>query len=164
MAKLVGVFRPNWIDQLKKEVGNAEAMGEVPLAACCIQTSTDKAVYAINRVERDKNPLAHAECLVIQKISNDLQTRYLTDVLIISTLEPCTMCMGAIANARIPELIYVCADEKGGYFSRHGVMMSSGEPTEVRVGTHHLQVTYLSESGREFQKSLTSFFSKKRFN
>ena len=62
----------------------------------------------------DKNPLAHAEMLVIQQASHILQQKRLVDCDLYVTLEPCTMCAGAIAHARFRRIIFGAYDIKGG--------------------------------------------------
>ncbi len=91
----------------------AEAMGEVPVGAVVVQNGRVIAT-GYNRREKDKNALAHAECEAIAKACKALGTWRLSDCTLYVTLEPCSMCAGAIVNARIFRVVYGAADEKAG--------------------------------------------------
>ena len=67
-----------------------------------------------NRREVDCDASAHAEIVAIRQAGTALQSWRLVDCILVVTLEPCPMCAGAIVNARIPQLIYGCADPKAG--------------------------------------------------
>jgi tRNA(adenine34) deaminase len=60
------------------------------------------------------NPVAHAEIIAIQKAASAIGNWRLDDCTLVVTLEPCAMCAGAIAQARIPKLIFGAWDEKAG--------------------------------------------------
>lgn len=162
MEKLVGVLSPIWIESLHRICRQRAQFGDVPIAAACVDRVTHGVEYAGNQVEQTHNPLAHAECVAIHQMSGIKKSRYLTDVILISSVEPCTMCMGALAHARIPGLIYFCQDEKDGYFTRHGVMVSETVLSQVRIGTHPFWVRHAPEYAEPFQQLLTDFFKPKR--
>lgn len=162
MEKLAGVLSPNLIESLYCLCKETAAVGDVPIAAACVDMVTGHMVYAGNQVEQENNPMAHAECLAIRQMSQMKKSRYLTDVVLVSTVEPCTMCMGALAHARIFGLVYFCSDDKDGYFNRHGVMIPSFGPSEVRLGTHSFQVQYAHQHASRFQTLMTDFFKGKR--
>jgi len=91
----------------------AVAAGEVPVGAVVLrQGSVIAAAHNAPRTRCD--PTAHAEMLAIREAAARLGTDRLTDCELWVTLEPCAMCAGAIAHARIARLYYGAADPKGG--------------------------------------------------
>jgi tRNA(adenine34) deaminase len=87
--------------------------GEVPVGA--IVTQDGKVVgEGVNRTRRDLDPSAHAEIVAIRRACAALETDRLTGCELWVTLEPCAMCAGAIAHARIDRLVYAAPDPKGG--------------------------------------------------
>lgn len=90
----------------------AEA-GEVPIGAVVVK---DGAVIAEahNSPRNDHDPTAHAEILAIRRAAQALGDERLTGCELWVTLEPCAMCAGAIAHARIARLYYAASDPKGG--------------------------------------------------
>ena len=93
---------------------NAAKNGEVPVAALIIDQSGKVIAEAENRVERDRDPTAHAEMLAIRKAAEIKGTPRLEDCDLWVTLEPCPMCAGAIAHARIRRLYFGAEDKKSG--------------------------------------------------
>lgn len=87
--------------------------GEVPVGAVIIM---DGAVVGegVNRTRRDNDPTAHAEIVAIRAACMALSTDRLPGAELWVTLEPCAMCAGAIAHARIGRLVYAAPDPKGG--------------------------------------------------
>lgn len=67
-----------------------------------------------NRREVDQDPTAHAEVLAIRAAAAALGSWRLEDCTLVVTLEPCTMCAGAIVLARIPTVVYGATDPKAG--------------------------------------------------
>ncbi|MEO1470529.1 MAG: nucleoside deaminase [Pseudomonadota bacterium] len=96
------------------EAEAAAARGETPVGA--VLSLPDGRIVAAdgNRVRGAADPTAHAEILVIRAAARALGSERLTDAILTVTLEPCPMCAGAIAHARIARLIYGAPDPKGG--------------------------------------------------
>ena len=91
--------------------GEAAAAGDVPIGAVLV---VDGRVFeARNEKERRPDPTAHAELLVIRAAAEALGRWRLGGSLYV-TKEPCPMCAGALAGARIERLVYGCRDPKGG--------------------------------------------------
>jgi tRNA(Arg) A34 adenosine deaminase TadA len=88
--------------------------GDVPVGAVII--SPEGAVLAIagNRVQRDHDPTAHAEILAIREATRKQGNQRLDGCDLWVTLEPCAMCAGAIAHARIRRLYIGALDDKSG--------------------------------------------------
>ncbi len=95
------------------EAGKAVAAGEVPIGAIVVR---DGAVIAAahNAPRALADPTAHAEILAIRAAARALGNERLDGCELWVTLEPCAMCAGAIAHARIARLYYAAADPKGG--------------------------------------------------
>jgi len=71
-------------------------------------------VRARNRREADRDPTAHAEIVAIRQAAAALGRWRLTDLTLVVTLEPCTMCAGAVTAARLGRLVYGAEDPKAG--------------------------------------------------
>lgn len=95
------------------EARAAEIIGEVPVGAV-VYHNGEIIARAHNRVEADTDCCAHAEILAIKQASLVLDNWRLSQAVICVTLEPCSMCMGAIRLARIPLLIYGASDPRVG--------------------------------------------------
>lgn len=92
----------------------AEA-GEVPVGAVIVSPKTGEVIAeAHNAPISGHDPTAHAEILALRKAAEKLNNYRLFGLDLYVTLEPCAMCAGAIANARIRRVIFCAEDEKGG--------------------------------------------------
>lgn len=87
----------------------AAAEGEVPIGAVVVLNG-EIISSAHNRCEQDKDPTAHAELLAIKAAAKAIGDFRLTGAELYVTLEPCPMCAGAAANARIGEVIFGAFD------------------------------------------------------
>jgi tRNA(adenine34) deaminase len=97
------------------EAAAAMAEGEVPIGAVVLHEPTARVIgRGHNRRENDVDPTAHAEIVAMRQAAKELGHWRLVDCVLVVTLEPCPMCAGAIVNARVPRLIYGCADPKAG--------------------------------------------------
>src|SRR4051794_3152127 len=92
----------------------AAAAGEVPVGAVLVDPGGTVLATAANRTRRDSDPTAHAELLAIREAAARLGNERLDGCALWVTLEPCAMCAGAIAHARIGRLYYAAPDPKGG--------------------------------------------------
>ena len=96
-----------------KEAKKAYDKDEVPVG--CVIEKDDKIIARAHNLKETKNDTTnHAEILAIQKASKKLQSWRLLDCDMYVTLEPCSMCAGAIINSRIRNLYYGTKDEKTG--------------------------------------------------
>ncbi|MHB8499424.1 MAG: tRNA adenosine(34) deaminase TadA [Candidatus Acidiferrales bacterium] len=96
-----------------EEARSAAAGGEVPIGALIVHDGKILARSG-NRTIRDCDPTAHAEVIVIREAARLLKNYRLAGTTLYVTLEPCSMCAGAIIQARIPRLVYGADDPKGG--------------------------------------------------
>ena len=105
------------LDKIYEQALIASKEKEIPVGACLI---TDTNVYyAHNQVEKSDHPFEHAEMLVIKEALKKENTRRLKNAVLIVSLEPCLMCMGALIKAGIKELYYVLDDPKLGALSHY---------------------------------------------
>ena len=96
------------------EAHAAAEKGEVPVGAVIVGPDGAVLARARNAMRGDKDPTAHAEMAAIRQACAKLGNERLSDCDLYVTLEPCPMCAGAIAEARIRRLYYGAADIKGG--------------------------------------------------
>ena len=91
----------------------AFAHDDVPIGAVIVR---DGKIIARgeNRVQKSKNPTLHAEIVAINQACKKLGQKFLDDCDIYVSLEPCAMCATAISFARIRNIYFAAADEKGG--------------------------------------------------
>jgi tRNA(adenine34) deaminase len=96
------------------EEGRAAALaGEIPIGAVLVHEAKVIARSG-NRTIRDCDPTAHAEIVVLREGARVLRNYRLAATTLYVTIEPCSMCAGAIVQARVPRLVYGCDDPKGG--------------------------------------------------
>ena len=127
---------------------------EVPVGAVIVRQGTVIA-EAVNAPRRLSDPTAHAEMLAIRAAANKIGEDRLIDCELWVTLEPCAMCAGAIALARIPRLYYGASDPKGGAVE-HGARFFS-QPT-----CHHRPEIYSGIGEDESAGLLRAFFADRR--
>jgi len=104
-----------WMREAIALAAAAAGAGEVPIGCVVVHEPTGRIVgRGANRREADHDPTAHAEILAMREAGRTLGHWRLVDCTLVVTLEPCPMCAGAIVNARVPRLVYGCADPKAG--------------------------------------------------
>jgi tRNA(adenine34) deaminase len=108
-----------------------------------------------NQIEQLKDPTAHAEMIAITAASNHLQSRRLEQCTLYVTLEPCTMCAGAIVLARIPTLVFGVFDPKAGAC---GTLYNITEDKRLNHTVHVVG----GVCDRESEALLKSFFGRVR--
>lgn len=142
------------MDLALKAAETAGQAGEVPIG-CVIVRDGEVIASAGNRTLTDKDPTAHAEVLAIRQAADKLGSERLVDCDLYVTLEPCTMCAGAISFARIRRLYYGAADPKGG-----GV--DSGVRFFAQPTCHHAPEVYSAVGETESATLLREFFRARR--
>jgi tRNA(adenine34) deaminase len=137
-----------------EEARAAGARGEVPVGCVIVR---DGAVVgrAGNRTLADRDPTAHAEIIAIRAAAASLGSERLDACDLYVTLEPCAMCAGAVAFARIRRLYYGAADPKGGAVD-NGVQFFAS-PT-----CHHRPEVYGGLAEAEAGVLLKEFFRERR--
>ncbi len=96
-----------------EEARASAAAGEVPIGAALVHDGKILARSG-NRTIRDNDPTAHAEIVVLREAARLLGNYRLAGTILYVTIEPCSMCAGAIIQARVPRLVYGADDPKGG--------------------------------------------------
>ena len=96
------------------EANEGLSKGEVPVGAVLVTQQGDIVARAHNQPIALNDPTAHAEILVMRKAGKALGNYRLTDTILVVTIEPCLMCMGAALNARISRLVFGAFDPKSG--------------------------------------------------
>ena len=128
--------------------------GEVPVGA--VITRDDAVIAsAANRMRAGTDPTAHAEIEVIRAAATALGSERLSECDLWVTLEPCAMCAGAIAHARIRRLYFAAPDPKGGAVD-HGPQFFT-QPT-----CHHKPEIYAGLGEAESSEMLKAFFAVRR--
>ncbi|MEV6023055.1 tRNA adenosine(34) deaminase TadA [Streptomyces sp. NPDC052036] len=96
------------------EAGQAAEGGDVPVGAVVL--AADGSVLAVGHNEREAtgDPTAHAEILALRRAASALGEWRLSGCTLVVTLEPCTMCAGALQQSRVDRLVYGARDEKAG--------------------------------------------------
>ena len=136
------------LDTMLIEGEKARKEGEIPISAALVLPSKE-VIYTHNEVEKENNPFSHAEIKALEEGMKKTHSRYLKDSILIVSLEPCLMCLGAILKAGVKTLYYVLDDKRLGGISAYHTFL--GDKIEV--------VTLEDE---RFKKQLDSFFSSLR--
>ena len=137
------------------EARKAFDIDEVPVGAAIFDKDDNLICANHNRRELDQNPMSHAEILVLEEASQILGTWRLEETTIAVTLEPDSMCAGAISLSRVKKLIYGAQNEKAGAaFSLYNI------PQDPRLN-HFVEIkdNILSHESKDI---LSSFFETKR--
>ena len=92
----------------------AATCDEIPVGALVLSPDGEVVAQAHNRRELDADPTAHAEVLALRQAGDALGEWRLADHTLVVTLEPCTMCAGAIVLSRISRVVFGAFDEKAG--------------------------------------------------
>ncbi len=144
----------SYMDIALEEARAAAARGEVPVGACVV-VAGDVVARAGNRTRELADPTAHAEMLVIRAACAAAGSERLAGADLYVTLEPCPMCAGAIAAARVARLYYAAADPKSG-----GV--AAGARVFSHPQCHHAPEVYDGIAAVDAETLLRDFFSERR--
>lgn len=142
------------MDLALKAAESAQQSGEVPIG-CVIVRDGEVIATAGNRTLAEHDPTAHAEMIAIRKAAATIGSERLVDCDLYVTLEPCTMCAGAISFARIRRLYYGAEDPKGG-------AVDSGVRFFASPTCHHVPEVYAGVGERKASAILKDFFKARR--
>ena len=145
---------PSFMDLALKAAETARKSGEVPIG-CVIVLNHKVIATAGNRTLTERDPTAHAEILAIREATKLVGIERLVGCDLYVTLEPCTMCAGAISLARIRRLYYGAADPKGG-------AVESGVRFFASPTCHHVPEVYPAVGESEAATLLRDFFKARR--
>jgi tRNA(adenine34) deaminase len=150
-----------WLDSdighMRAAIGEAKIAaqaGEVPVGAVVV-VDDEIIARSINRTISDTDPSAHAEVVALRAAAHALENYRLNNATLYVTLEPCTMCMGALVQARIGRLVF------GAYDSKAGAAGSAIDLTDSPAFNHSFEINggVLAE---ECGEVLSAFFAKRR--
>ena len=143
-----------FMQEALKEARSAGAAGEVPVGA--VLTLDDRVIARSgNRTIRDCDPTAHAEIVVLRKAAQVITNYRLARTTLYVTIEPCSMCAGAMIQARIPRLVYGANDPKAGAVRTYFQILSSS------TLNHQVEIT-AGVLAAECAEVIQSFFAKRR--
>jgi tRNA(adenine34) deaminase len=143
-----------WMGKAIAQARRAEAIGEVPIGAVIVK---DGVVISRghNLRESKQDPAAHAEIIAIRKAAKKLSSWRLTGATLYVTLEPCTMCMGAVILSRLDRVVFGSYDPKGG---AAGSLYDLSDDKRL----NHSVVLTPGVRGEETSSMLSGFFSSLR--
>ena len=141
------------MDLALKAAESAAISGEVPIG--CVVVRDNAVIATANRTLTDRDPTAHAEILALRQAAQVIGSERLVDCDLYVTLEPCTMCAGAISFARIRRLYYGAADPKGG-------AVESGVRFFAAPTCHHAPEVYSAVGEQQAAEMLKAFFKARR--
>ena len=137
------------------EAAHAAAWGDVPIGAVVLDSHGEVIARAANERELTGDPSAHAELLALRRAALVLGGWRLDDCTLVVTLEPCTMCAGALVQARIGRVVFGAFDDKAGAISSlWDVVRDPRLPHRAEVASGIL--------ADDCQRILTEFFQAKR--
>jgi len=117
-----------------EEARAAGSAGEIPIGAVLLDSNDDILAVSGNRRERDIDPTAHAEVIVMREAALQLGTWRLTGCSLVVTVEPCPMCAGASVLARIDRLVF------GAWNEEYGASGSRWDLVRDRRLNHRIEV------------------------
>lgn len=143
------------MDTALREARAAADRGEVPVGAVLVSEQGAVLAQAGNRCRELADPTAHAEMLVIRAGCAALGQERLTGTSLYVTLEPCPMCAGAIAAARVARLYFAASDPKSGGVAQGARVFSHPQ-------CHHVPEVYDGIAEAEAAALLRAFFEGRR--
>jgi tRNA(adenine34) deaminase len=139
-----------------EEAKSAAQRGEVPVGAVLLSADGSLLAKDGNRILELKDPTAHAEMLVMREGAKAIANERLTGATLYVSLEPCAMCAGAMAMARIGRLVFAACDPKG------GAVLHGPRFFEQPTCHHRPAVTQTEPHALEAGEILKEFFRARR--
>ena len=143
------------MQQALVEAREALQTDDVPVGAIILDANGKVVGTGRNTREADNDPMGHAEVNAIAAAAKTLGTWRLDGCTLVVTLEPCTMCAGAIVQSRIARLVYGAADDKA------GAVGSLWDVVRDRR-LHHRPEVHAGVLARESEALLKAFFADRR--
>jgi tRNA(adenine34) deaminase len=143
-----------WMERALEQAALAAAAGEVPVGALVIKDG-EIIGRGHNRNLLDNDPTAHAEIVALRQAAARLGNHRLTGCTMVATIEPCSMCAGALIHARIARLVYGASDPKAG---------AAGSTLQVinHPGLNHRMEVTAGVLADNCSEILQNFFRQKR--
>jgi tRNA(adenine34) deaminase len=154
MATDSQLIEENYMRRAIELAAQGEQLGEVPVGAVIV--CNGKIIgEGFNRPITSNDPTAHAEIIALRKAAEHLQNYRVIDSTLYVTLEPCTMCVGALVHSRISRLVFGTTEPKS------GAVVSQSQLLNADYFNHRI----ISEGGllaKECQHQLSDFFRRRR--
>lgn len=143
-----------WMEYAIQLATKGEVLGEVPVGAVIVK---DGAILGegFNQPISSCDPTAHAEVVALRHAANCVQNYRLVDATIYVTLEPCTMCVGALVHARIARLVFGTTEPKA------GAVVSKSQLLDNDYFNHRVEHVN-GVLAAQCQHQLSDFFAKRR--
>lgn len=143
-----------WMAYAMMLASQGEALGEVPVGAVIVQGG-NVVGEGFNQPISSHDPTAHAEIIALRQAAQQIQNYRLIDSTIYVTLEPCTMCVGALVHARIARLVFGTTETKA------GAVVSKSQLLDSDHFNH--KVDYVGGlMAQQCQHQLSNFFAMRR--
>ena len=143
-----------WMERALEQAALAAEAGEVPVGALVIKDG-EIIGRGHNRNLLDNDPTAHAEIVALRQAAARVGNHRLTGCTMVATIEPCSMCAGALIHARIARLVYGASDPKAG---------AAGSTLQVinHPGLNHRMEVTAGVLADKCSEILQKFFRQKR--
>ncbi len=145
----------DWMRCALAEARRAAEADEVPVGAVLIGADGELIAGGFNQPIRSHDPSAHAEIVVLREAAQKLRNYRLPGTTLYVTVEPCTMCVGALVHARVARIVYGAAEPKTGAIESAQRLFESGR------FNHRPQIDG-GVLGNECSAILGEFFAAKR--
>lgn len=133
----------------------AEQNGDVPVGAVLVSAENRIVGHGHNRVIRSNDPSAHAEIVALRTASEMMGNYRLPGAVLVVTLEPCLMCLGAIIQARLAGVVFAATDPKA------GCLISRMNGSTLPWSNHHFWILQ-GVLEDECSSMLSGFFQRRR--
>ena len=144
-----------WMRQALAQARIAAESDEVPVGAILVDSTGELIAAGHNQPISANDPSAHAEIVVLRAAAQKLGNYRLPDTTLYVTLEPCTMCVGAMVHARVGRLVYGAAEPKTGAIESAQQLFETGR-------FNHQPELEAGVLANECSALLSQFFAKKR--
>ena len=147
----------SWMREALKMADEAERLGEVPVGAVLVGPEGELA-RGFNRPIATHDPTAHAEINVLRQAGERLGNYRLSGTRLYVTVEPCTMCAGALVHARVAEVVFGAREPKGGAL----VSRAASDGCGILDGLNHTFSFIEGVLAEECAAKLSRFFDARR--
>ena len=115
-----------WMSKALLQAKQAAERDEVPVGAVLVSEANELIAEAYNQPIGSVDPSAHAEINALRIVAQKLDNYRLPNTTLYVTLEPCTMCVGALVHARVKRIVYGAAEPKAGAITSAHQLLESG--------------------------------------
>ncbi len=116
-----------WMQQALTLARMAAEMGEVPVGAVVVSAAGELLGSGYNQPIKSHDPSAHAEIMAIRSAATAVSNYRLPGCVLYVTIEPCTMCVGAIVHSRIARVVYGATEPRYGAIESSARLLDEGD-------------------------------------